>query len=80
MEVFEAFMTTMLLLAYALAWGTLKLMVNRQSEERLEEELEMGFGQNLPLLLLAQPALATLEILLGTFFSNFGYDRNLSSC
>ncbi|KAK8059480.1 hypothetical protein PG996_009410 [Apiospora saccharicola] len=74
MEVFEAFMTTLLLLAYTLVWGTLKLIEYRGSEEGLEEEWEMGFGQVLPLLLLVQPALATLEIL-GPCFSRIHLEQ-----
>lgn len=65
MEVFETFMTTMLLLAYTLVWGTLKLRENHKSGVGPDEEWVMGFGQVLPLLLLVQPVLAILEILFG---------------
>ncbi|KAK8051162.1 hypothetical protein PG993_002547 [Apiospora rasikravindrae] len=77
MEFVESFMTNIVLLAYTLIWGTIRLRGNHGLEPRPEAEWEMGFGQILPLLLLAQPALATLEILVGQEDRNSKIHQNI---
>ncbi|KAK8093590.1 hypothetical protein PG997_000275 [Apiospora hydei] len=76
MELLESFMFTITLLAYTLVWGTVNLTQRTEvtypyglesfGGELDEAEKEMGFGQILALLLLAQPVLAALDTLNST--------------
>ncbi|KAK8106806.1 uncharacterized protein PG998_008819 [Apiospora kogelbergensis] len=71
LELLDSFMFTITVLTYTLVWGTLHLVIRGKnahgykvtSNELDEAEKEMGFGQILALLLLAQPALAALDTL-----------------
>lgn len=70
MEVLESFMATNIVLAVTLLWGTVQLVgpmiaAARSQDSVVKAELEMGFGQMLPLLLLLQPALAGLGVVMG---------------
>ena len=66
-EVAESFMTTICILVFVLAWGSVKLIVpvTLVPLDVREAERQMGFGQILPLLLLLQPALAVVAFWVG---------------
>ncbi|KAK8129272.1 hypothetical protein PG999_001652 [Apiospora kogelbergensis] len=88
LELLESFMFTITLLTYTLVWGTLHLVIRDKdtygshvaNNELDEAEKEMGFGQILPLLLLAQPALAALDTLKRTVASTEQGCRAKYSC
>lgn len=66
METLESSLASMLLLFFALAWGTLQILLPRQTMNYYhpqvnESEARLSFGQLLPLLLLLQPILAIIE-------------------
>lgn len=62
MELLECFMFTIFLLAFTLVWGTIQLFWTLPVQPA---ELEMGFGQLLPILLLVQPVFVAVQMYLG---------------
>ncbi|KAH8202419.1 hypothetical protein TruAng_003404 [Truncatella angustata] len=74
-EIVESFMSTLILIGFSNALGVTQIYRNRYSvyEEVRQDEMQMSFGQILPLLLLLQPTLAVAE-----WFSG-GRDRGSES-
>jgi hypothetical protein len=77
LHILDCFLSSVIALTFALTWGTIQLvrpMIDRYQDDKpqfLNAEMEISFGQILPLLLLLQPIMAVIGLVSGNYPNNF---------